>query len=205
MFLSSISHVWLWSVLADSSSSSPLSRGKKSLWASPPCLTWRYLAFLPKSPLMLPQSKSSLTSTKEKKFQGVSNDCDQWNTSDWPDPYPKYCIVINFWFLKISTCLGLLQKPAYTKYCFAWELRVCTLINDDVRHVLRHRDGVDNCSDCPWRHGFKDTSSGSISSTNMGGKYLFLNVCLHVRVEAPFHVIVPKNNYVVTPASLGQT
>ena len=32
-----------------------------------------------------------------------------------------------------------------------------------------------------------------------------LNVCLHVRVEAPFHVIVPKNNYVVTHASLGQT
>ena len=80
----------------------------------------------------------------------------------------------------------------------------CTLINDDGRHVLRHRDGVDNCSDCPWRHGFKDTSSGSISSINMGGKYLFLIICLYVRVEAPFHVIVPKNNY-VTHASLGQT
>ena len=134
MFLSSISHVWLWSVLADSSSSSPLSRGKKSLWASPPCLTWRYLAFLPKSPLMLPQSKSSLTSTKDKNFQGVSNDCDQWNTSDWPDPYPKYNIVINFWFLKISTRLGFLQKPEIQNtvlhenwvYLDQWWWQACT-------------------------------------------------------------------------------
>ena len=78
------------------------------------------------------------------------------------------------------------------------------MINDDVRHVLRHRDGVDNCSDCPWRHGFKDTSSGSISSINMGGKYLFLNICLYVLIEAPFCVIVPKNNY-VTDASLCET
>ena len=108
--------------------------------------------------------------------------------------------ISDFW--KFPPVLAFSRSLKY-KILFCMRIE-CTLINDDGRHVLRHRDGVDNCSDCPWRHGFKDTSSGSISSINMGGKYLFLNICLYVLIEAPFCVIVPKNNY-VTDASLCET
>ena len=113
--------------------------------------------------------------SNENHFTGVPHDSDQWNSSDRPNPNPKYVcreggsrFSNNFFFQVwpfLSPDFTFIPQKLLSKILSKKMIKKCHSICD-FRHVLCHCDGLDHSCYCSWCHGAQNPPSGQLPSSS---------------------------------------